>query len=114
MSCEGQVWRLYHSDQLLGEFTVTDADFPWLNATFRATEAFLPWRSVFDDALHLINDLDDHYQQWEDAYRRIQDALTLRHPSGRAVAEFLLHIEGDTAWWRWSDEPFPSNENDAA
>jgi hypothetical protein len=23
-----------------------------------------------------------------------------------AVAEFLLHIQGDQAWWRWSYEPF--------
>lgn len=113
MSCEGQVWRLYHNDQLLGELTVTDADFPWLNAAFHATEAFLPWRSVFENELHLIKDLDDHYQQWEDAYRQIQDALTLHHPSGEVVAKFLLHIEGDIAWWRWSDEPFSSGEGDA-
>ena len=29
----------------------------------------------------------------------------------RNVPEFLLHIEGDTAWWRWNDEPF--DEDDA-
>jgi hypothetical protein len=22
------------------------------------------------------------------------------------VPEFLLHIDGTEAWWRWSDEPF--------
>lgn len=27
-------------------------------------------------------------------------------PSGEAVAEFLLHVEGDGAWWRWSDTAF--------
>ncbi|MBX6751337.1 MAG: hypothetical protein IRY85_17015 [Micromonosporaceae bacterium] len=30
----------------------------------------------------------------------------LRNPEGRDVPEFLLHIDGDQAWWRWSDEPF--------
>ncbi|MDK0524423.1 hypothetical protein [Streptomyces sp. ML-6] len=25
---------------------------------------------------------------------------------GGPVAEFLLHIEGDRAWFRWNDEPF--------
>ncbi len=30
--------------------------------------------------------------------------------TGRSVPEFLLHIEGEDAWWRSSDEPFPERE----
>jgi hypothetical protein len=30
----------------------------------------------------------------------------LTYPDGRDVPEYLLHIDGDEAWWRWSDEPF--------
>ena len=31
-------------------------------------------------------------------------------PDGRPVPEFLLHVDGDDAWWRWSDEPFTQTE----
>ncbi|MFF8837616.1 hypothetical protein [Streptomyces sp. NPDC015130] len=31
--------------------------------------------------------------------------LSLVAPSG-PVADFLLHISDDRAWFRWSDEPF--------
>ncbi len=40
------------------------------------------------------------------AYNAIRTVVTLRYPEGHEVPEFLLHIDGDVAWWRWSDEPF--------
>ncbi|MEV6847472.1 hypothetical protein [Actinoplanes sp. NPDC051411] len=39
-------------------------------------------------------------------------AVTLRYPEGNEVPEFLLHIQGDEAWWRWSDEPFDDDDED--
>jgi hypothetical protein len=36
----------------------------------------------------------------------VADAVSLAYPDGRRVPEFLLHIDGLEAWWRWSDEPF--------
>jgi hypothetical protein len=42
------------------------------------------------------------------ATRRARDAVSLAGPSGRRVPELLLHIQGDNAWWRWNDEPFPA------
>ena len=109
MSRTGQIWQLRHGNELLAELIVTDGDFPWLNATLRATNAFIPWRAVFDDELRLLDEIDEHVEQWEAAYRRIDQHLTLHYPTGERVPEYLLHIEGDTAWWRWSDEPFPPN-----
>lgn len=103
----GEVWQLRHGNELLAELIVTARDFPWLNATLHATDAFPPWRGAFDDELRLLDDIDGHVEQWEDAYRRIGQHLTLHFPTGARVAEFLLHIDGDAAWWRWSDEPFP-------
>jgi hypothetical protein len=32
--------------------------------------------------------------------------VTLWYPDGREVPEFLLHLDGSVAWWRWSDEHF--------
>jgi hypothetical protein len=31
-------------------------------------------------------------------------------PDGDRIAEFLLHIEGDTAWWRCADTQFDDEE----
>ncbi|GIJ13108.1 hypothetical protein Van01_63220 [Micromonospora andamanensis] len=39
-------------------------------------------------------------------YETVRNAVTLRYPDGQEVPEFLLHLDGDEAWWRWSDEPF--------
>ncbi|MFF4582805.1 hypothetical protein ACFY15_31165 [Streptomyces sp. NPDC001373] len=47
----------------------------------------------------------EEYERFDDAYDRIADTLSLVAPSG-PVAEFLLHISDDRAWFRWSDEPF--------
>ena len=48
-------------------------------------------------------------RQWSAAeifYYRIRSELRLAQPDGGDVAEFLLHVEDDEAWWRWNDEPF--------
>ena len=29
----------------------------------------------------------------------------MTYPDGGHVPEFMLHMAGDKAWWRWSDEP---------
>ncbi|MDH6437755.1 hypothetical protein M2158_006296 [Streptomyces sp. SAI-144] len=41
----------------------------------------------------------------EEAYDEVRRRVSLHAPGG-PVPEFLLHIEGDRAWFRWSDEPF--------
>jgi hypothetical protein len=37
--------------------------------------------------------------------------VSLASPDG-PVAEFLLHIEGDRAWFRWSEEPLGTKDAD--
>jgi hypothetical protein len=103
----GATWRLYRDQELLGELVVTDPDQPWLNARFHATPAFETVRPLFAEELRLLDAIDDDYEAWEAAYDRIQDVVSLAAPDGRRVPEFLLHIQGQDAWWRWSDEPFP-------
>ena len=61
-----------------------------------------PW---FDEALALIE--ADDLERFEAAYDRISEELMLVSPSG-PVADFLLHIDGDEAWFRWSEEPIES------
>jgi hypothetical protein len=99
-------WQLYQGDRLIATLTVTDADFPWLNATVQALEGFEDVRPLFARELELLNQLDDDVDTWESAYGAVRAAVTLKYPDGNDVPEFLLHIDGDQAWWRWSDEPF--------
>jgi hypothetical protein len=112
MSDADPVWRLVRGDELLAELVVTDADFPWLNARVRPAAGFAGVRPLFDDELRRLEDLDEEPEQWEAAYRSIREVVRLLTPDGRAVAEFLLHIEGENAWWRWSDEPFPEGKEE--
>ena len=50
--------------------------------------------------------IDDQPEAWEAAQERIRATCTLRYPDGRTVPEFLLHVDGADAWWRWLDKPF--------
>jgi len=103
-------WQLVRGDELLAELVVTGGDFPWLNAEVRPAAGFADVRRLFDDELRRLEHLDEEPEQWEIAYRRIREVLRLVAPDGRPVPEFLLHIEGSEAWWRWSEEPFAEQD----
>jgi hypothetical protein len=99
----GEVWRLLKQDELVGEIVIEQGDFPWLSGRFVAAPAFATWKPLFDRELALMEEED--WDEWETIVAEIRDNLLLAAPGG-PVAEFLLHIEGDRAWFRWSDEPF--------
>jgi hypothetical protein len=96
----GCVWQLIRGDELLAELVVTGGDFPWLNAEVRPAAGFAEVRPLFDDELQRLEFLDDEPEQWEAVYRRIREVVRLLALDGRPVPEFLLHIEGEDAWWR--------------
>jgi len=101
------VWQLADGERTIARLVVTGSDFPWLHARVEPHDGFEDIRPMFDDELRLLDPLDDdHVSEWEDAYRRVRQSLSLIKPDGHAVPEFLLHIEGLQAWWRWSDTPF--------
>jgi hypothetical protein len=110
MTDEARVWQLVDGEGLVAELVVTDGDFPWLNAEVRATERFERVRPLFEEELRQADRLDGGPAGWEAAYDRIRQAVRLLAPDGRPVPEFLLHIDGHVAWWRWSDESFPDAE----
>jgi hypothetical protein len=88
------------------ELVVDGGDFPWLNARVQAAPGFEEIRPLFEEELRLLDNIDENVQAWEAAYENIRRTVHLRYPEGRQVPEFLLHIRGEDAWWRWSDEPF--------
>ncbi|MFB8774566.1 hypothetical protein [Streptomyces broussonetiae] len=59
--------------------------------------------------LTLIGRDDGDWARWEEAYDEIRRRVSLSSPQG-PVPEFLRHLEGDRAWFRWSDEAFEDEE----
>jgi hypothetical protein len=102
---ENVVWRVMRRNTLIGTITVQESDFPWLRGRFDPEAGFDQVKPWFDEALALIE--ADDFERFEAAYDRISQELRLVSPSG-PVADFLLHIDGDEAWFRWSEEPIES------
>ncbi|MEG3632568.1 hypothetical protein [Micromonospora palythoicola] len=104
----GGAWTLHRRDGggVLAELVVNGGDFPWLNARVDPGEGLAQFRPLFAEELRLLDAIDEDVESWERAYEAVRNAVTLRYPDGQEVPEFLLHLDGDEAWWRWSDEPF--------
>lgn len=112
MGFVGEVWQVGRGEEPVGEILIDDADFPWLSGKFTPGPAFDEVEELFarDIALTKADD-DGHWTRWEETYDEIRRQVTLTSPDG-PVPEFLLHIEGERAWFRWSDEPFDEEEDD--
>ncbi|MGW1195669.1 hypothetical protein ACWD4B_07365 [Streptomyces sp. NPDC002536] len=102
MTNPDSVWRLMSGGTLVGTITIDDADMPWLRGRFLPEPAFGRFKLWFDEVNALVE--AEEFERFDDAYDRIENALTLMSPSG-PVAEFLLHIDQDRAWFRWDGEP---------
>ncbi|MFF2042757.1 hypothetical protein ACFVVX_20230 [Kitasatospora sp. NPDC058170] len=111
MGFEGQVWRLVRREEsvgaiageIVGEIVIEEADFPWLHGRFVPGEAFPAVQPLFARSLALSEAED--WEAFDAAYEEITSTVSMVSPAG-PVAEFLLHIQDDEAWFRWSDEPF--------
>ncbi|MFJ3888389.1 hypothetical protein [Streptomyces rubrogriseus] len=115
MGFEGEVWHVRRAPDPgrtagaesgdIGEIRIDEADFPWLSGRFSAGPAYGAVRDLFARELALAQ-ADDagHRARWEAVHDEIERRVRLVSPDG-PVAEFLLHIKGDRAWFRWSDEP---------
>ncbi len=108
---EGEIWQVRGREAgdggevRIGEIRIDDSDFPWLSGWFTPGPAYPAVRELFARELALAERDDaDHWKRWEAVYAEIERRVRLVSPDG-PVAEFLLHIEGDRAWFRWSDEP---------
>ncbi|MET7571009.1 hypothetical protein ABZT04_21290 [Streptomyces sp. NPDC005492] len=108
MGFVGEVWQVRGGEESVGEILIDDADFPWLSGEFTPGPAFDAVRDLFIRERELV-EADDDPSLWEEAYDEIRRRVTLTSPDG-PVPEFLLHIEGERAWFRWSDEPFDEDE----
>ncbi|MYZ39652.1 hypothetical protein [Streptomyces sp. MnatMP-M17] len=110
MGFTDEVWRVVAREdgRTVGHITIEVADFPWLSGRFTPGPAFESVRPLFDHELALLDRIDEDQAAWEASYDAVERAVSLHSPTG-PVAEFLLHIKGDRAWFRWSDTPFPED-----
>jgi hypothetical protein len=103
----GEIWHLHAGGRIVAELHVTDPDFPWLNAIVVRKDGFGAIAPLFEDEIRQLERMgDEETPEWTAVYERIRVLTRLTYPDGRDVPEYLLHIDGDEAWWRWSDEPF--------
>ncbi|MBW3625647.1 MAG: hypothetical protein KY468_19820 [Armatimonadetes bacterium] len=94
-------WDLMKGDELLGHLDLRNIDQPIFFCTFIPTEAFDRYRPLFEGELALLE--EDRLKEWEAAYQKIDDlGLILRSTeNGDTIDDFLLHIDGDEAWFRY-------------
>ncbi|MFF6906099.1 hypothetical protein ACFY9Q_09180 [Streptomyces sp. NPDC012389] len=116
MGFNGTIWRLRRGTELVGEIAVDSPDFPWLHGRFTPGPAYdTGTHELFERELALLERLDEDEsdesaEAWERVCDEVNRTLALAGPEGEAVAEFLLHIQGDRAWFRWSDTPFSEED----
>lgn len=86
---------------------MAQSDFPWVNATVERREGFDAIAPLYEEELRLLDELaDEESPEWTAAYERIRSMTRLTFPDGSDVPEYLLHIDGEHAWWRWSETAF--------
>ncbi|AXX30822.1 hypothetical protein KCV87_02790 [Actinosynnema pretiosum subsp. pretiosum] len=97
------VWRLVRrgGGEVVCWVDVLEADFPWLVGQVRAGPAFDGVAPLFAR----VRELADRGEEWSEVYARIEAEVELVSPEG-PVAEFLLHLDGGRAWFRFGEEPF--------
>jgi hypothetical protein len=55
---------------------------------------------MFDHERELLD--ADRMDEWQEAYDELAEGLRLEPLDGREpITEFLLHIDGQQAWWRY-------------
>jgi hypothetical protein len=96
-------WKLMRKDSLLGVLWEETQDQPFFGYRFEPTPAFDDVKPLFDEELALLNENRLSEEDWGVAYEKI-DALGLTLVSldgNKLLDDFLLHIEGDRAWFRY-------------
>lgn len=107
MGPHDEVWHLHHGGRVVAALHVTESDFPWLHARVEPAEGFDEVAPLLAEEARLAESIDDEVTpEWEAVHERIRSTTRLTHPDGRDAPEYLLHVDGLDAWWRWSDDPF--------
>jgi hypothetical protein len=98
-----EIWLVVRGEQLVAEPVLEHLDAPWFYGRVVAREGFSALQPMFDREQRMATDVVNDPRGWWRAYRRLREQVHLIKPAGRDAAEFLLHIEGRRARWRYSD-----------
>jgi hypothetical protein len=94
-------YRLIRGQDVLGLLTTQGSDMPWLLGMFEPTPAFEEVQDLFQEELRLL-DADD-MDAWAKVWNKIAEPGLRLEPTdgGEPIADFLVHIRGQKAWWRY-------------
>ncbi len=95
------IFHLRQKNTLLGTLKQSGLDFPWISCTFEPTESFNKLKPLFDRELELTE--SEEWDEWEEAYQQIEaeELYIVEVAEGKEIHEFLLHIRGAEAWFRF-------------
>jgi len=96
-----QSWTLKLGNEILGALTDGSLNMPFTFCRFVASAPFSKYQSLFAKELELIN--SDQMALWEQVYSEINAlGLALEPTDGTSglISEFILHIDGNKAWFR--------------
>ncbi len=94
-------WTLRHGDDVLGLIDVRSFDQPWYEGEFTPLQGFSLVKPYFDKDLVLLEQekWDEFEQLWDDL--RSTGIVIENTHTGQRVSDFILHIEGSRAWFRY-------------
>ena len=101
MTAPPRSWRLVRPDgERLGRLVQDGAERSWILCRFEADPGFTAVAELFAEDLGLIE--EDEMDAWEMIHERIADLGLVLVPEhgGEPLREFLLHVDGDRAWFR--------------
>ena len=97
-----RTFEIYADNVHLGTITEQgNFDMFWAEETFTPAPAFASFQPLFDRERRLLE--ADRMEEWQEAWDEIeQHGLRLVPADGsEPISEFLVHIDGRTAWWRY-------------
>jgi len=94
-------WKLRVGDTVLAELRNPSPDQPWIFCDFVPSAAFESYTALFEHDLMLLN--SDRMDEWFAHDEVMSTVGFVLEPltEGSAITEFVLHIDGNTAWFRY-------------
>jgi hypothetical protein len=105
MSQRPEIWLVARDEQLVAELVVERLDGPWVRGRVDPRDGFAALRPVFEHEQRLAGRLMHDPFGWWRAQRSVRRAIRLIKPNGEEASEFLLHIDGRRASWRYWEFP---------
>ncbi|MFG1895966.1 hypothetical protein ACGFIP_18315 [Micromonospora zamorensis] len=91
---------------MVAQIRVHGADQPWFAGQFEPEPGFVELAPLFQREVELVDSAGDlDVDAWEAVQSQICQTVALVKPDGQEVADFILHIRGGEASFRWSDDP---------